>query len=143
VGRASLACVLAAVSVLAGCGSSSHRGAVVTVTVPAYGEHPQTTVTAVAAAPGSRVCAADARTFTRDTLMFLAHSGPEAAYPADLYYVIVRQDLADFEARSCDRKTLGDELRRRLTPAEQRAFVAALPKGMAATVADALRRADS
>ena len=67
----------AATVVLAGCGSSD-KG----VAVPAYGDHPATTVAAASADPAA--CRTDAVAFADAARDFLAHSGPKAAYPADL-----------------------------------------------------------
>ncbi len=144
--RSCLLGVLAAAAVLAGCGGSSRHAATGTttgtVTVPAYGVFPQTTVRGSGSAR-SRDCTTDARAFARGALMFLAHSGPEAAYPADLYYVILREDFADFEARRCDSTLLGAELDRRLTAEQRRSLVDGLPRAMAGAVRAALARAGS
>jgi len=117
---------------LAGCGGSHDR----TVTVPAYGEHPSTTIAAGAADP--RACRIDARAFANGAVLYLQHSGPKAAYPADLYYVILREALGDFQAHECDPALLGAALRARLTPAQLKAFADDLPATMAAAVRDAL-----
>jgi hypothetical protein len=125
--------ILAGAAVLAGCSSSAKH----TVTLPAYGDHPATTVAAAAADPDA--CRTDAVAFGDAARDFLAHSGRQAAYPADLWLVLMRDALADFQARGCDRSTLGAVLRRRLTPAQRRALVSGLPGSMAATVSTALR----
>jgi hypothetical protein len=112
-----------AVLALAGCGGGHGH----TQTVGAYGNHPATTV---AAAPGGpAVCRQDARVFASDARRFIAHT-KGGAYPADLYYVILRQDLADFQARACARTYIHDVL----TAAERRVLAAALPSAMAAVV---------
>jgi hypothetical protein len=116
---------------LAGCGSSD-KG----VAVPAYGEHPATTVAAAPTDPGA--CRADAELFADDARMFLAHSGPAAAYPADLAFVQLREVLADFQARRCDSAVLGRALERHLTPAQRRRLVDGLPTRMAAEVRKSL-----
>lgn len=113
-------CLLCAV--LAGCGGAARKH---TVTVPAYGEHPATTVSASPASPAA--CAADARIFARDAVLFVAHSSANAAYPADLYYMDLREDFAGFEAGSCEPTYLGTALRARLTPAQRATLVAGLP----------------
>ena len=88
--------VLAAAAALAGCGSSDKHA----VTLPAYGDHPATTI---AAAPADRAaCRNDAGAFTDAAKDFLAHSGSQAAYPADLWLVLIRESFADFRARGCD-----------------------------------------
>jgi len=132
-----------AATVVAGCGGSSRRAETTTrVTVPAYGVFPSTTIEGSAAdRSGSRTCHADADSFVDGAIGFLAHFGPRAAYPADLNYVIIRSNLADFQARRCDLRLLGRALERRLTPAQRDELVADLPRNMAATVREALARA--
>lgn len=120
-----------AAALLAGCGGGS-RG---TVTVPVYGVYPPGTV-AVSHSPAE--CAKDARIFARDALALVVHSSTNSAYPADLYYSIIRGDFADFEARSCDPKLLGPPLRTRLTSKQRAALVAYLPNAMAKVVRDGL-----
>ena len=67
--------------------------------------------------------------------MFVDHSTANTAYPADLYYMIIREDLADFEARSCGPKVLGPALRARLTRKQRAVLVGVLPR----TLADVIR----
>lgn len=117
---------------LAGCGG----GRPATLTVPGYGPYPAQTITA---GPASQAeCAQDARIFTRDALALLAHSSSSAAYPADLYYSILREDFADFEARRCDPNVLGPPLRSGLTAKQRAALIADLPSVMAQVVRDGL-----
>jgi hypothetical protein len=73
--------------------------------------------------------------------MFLAHVRPHGAYPADLYYVIMREHLAAFQAHRCDVKLLGSAIAHSLTARQRRALLAALPDPMAATVREGLNRA--
>jgi hypothetical protein len=101
------------------------------VTVGAYGNFPAQTITG-SASPAE--CASDGRAFARDSLLLLGHSGPNASYPADLYFSMLREDFADFQARGCDPKSLGDPLRRRLTARQRAALVADLPAEMARVV---------
>ena len=72
--------------------------------------------------------------FARDGLLVLAHSGANAAYPADLYYMIIREDFTDFQARRCDPTLLGAELRRRLTEKQRTDLIADLPYAMGAVI---------
>jgi len=123
--------LLVTVAAQAGCGASSSSTQGTVVTVAAYGPHSATTVSG-SASPAA--CLEDARIFARDALALLAHSSSSAAYPADLYYVITREDIADFEARRCNPKALGDVLDRRLTALQRRALVAYLPHAMAQIV---------
>jgi hypothetical protein len=126
----------------AGCGGSSGHSRPRTVTVRAYGIYTQTTVSG-STAPETRVCRTSAVTFARDAPMFLAHLRPHGAYPADLYYVILREHLARFQAHRCDLKLLGSALSHALTAKQRRALVAALPKTMAGTVRTGLERTGS
>jgi hypothetical protein len=125
---------------LAGCGSTAARvaGGTGTVTVPAYGVFPATTVVG---ADDAAACRLDAGSFSAQARMFLAHSGSQAAYPADLWYVILREALADFGARRCDPALLGRALRRRLGPVQRDALANDLPSAMAARVRESLAAA--
>lgn len=127
---------------LAGCGSSSGHSGPGTVTVPAYGVYAQATVPG-SSAPGTRACRVTARSFAGSALMFLAHVRPHGAYPADLYYVIMREHLANFQAHRCDLKLLGSAIARALTARQRRTLLATLPNTMAATVGQGLDRAGS
>jgi hypothetical protein len=72
---------------------------------------------------------------------FLAHFGPAAAYPADLNFVIIREDLSRFASRGCDVALIGSALARRMTAAERKELVADLPAAMARVVRAGLARA--
>jgi hypothetical protein len=128
--------VLAATLVLAGCGSSARQSHAV-VTVPAYGVFPATTV-AAGTARNANACRRDAEAFADGARMFLAHSGPRAAYPADLYYVILREAAADFRAHGCAPVLLGAALERLLTAKQRRALIDGLPVSIADTVRESL-----
>jgi hypothetical protein len=126
----------------AGCGSAQrHVETTGHVTVPAYGVFPATTVSGSASAGGgSRACRDAAGSFADDALDLLAHFGPKAAYPADLNYVILRADLAGFQARRCDLGLLGRALELGLTAKQRDDLVADLPRTMGATLRRALAR---
>ena len=128
--RSGLVAATLAVTVVAACGGTSRTNGPV-VTVPAYGEHPAGTVSGHAS---KVVCLQDAHAFARDAVRLLAHSGADAAYPADLYYVMVREDFADFLARRCDTKDLGNALKLAFTSKQRSALVADLPRAMAEIV---------
>ncbi|HXH97532.1 MAG TPA: hypothetical protein VNH40_10015 [Gaiellaceae bacterium] len=139
-----VAALAVTVVVVAGCGGSPSAGSSVgTVTVRAYDVYPPDTISVPSTNPESPTCHVDARAFARSSLQFLAHSGPKAAYPADLYYVIMREELADFEARRCSPALLGSALDRSLTAKQRTALVAELPTEMAGTVRKALAAAGS
>ena len=129
--------VALAAGLLAGCGGGGTGRNTKVVTVPAYGEHPAATVSG---AYSAAECAKDARIFAHDALTLVHHASSNAAYPADLYYTIIRSDFADFEARSCGSKLLGEALRARLTAAQRSSLIANLPQAMAQVVRDGLRR---
>ena len=125
---------------LAGCGHSSRHSSPSTVTVPAYGVYSQTKVPG-SAPSGTRACRVRAETFSRGTLQFLAHVRPHGAYPSDIYYFLMRQRLAGFEAHQCDMKLLGSALGRALTAKQRRTLLVALPGTMATTLGKSLDRA--
>ncbi|HEY5099536.1 MAG TPA: hypothetical protein VII54_05745 [Gaiellaceae bacterium] len=121
-----------AVALLAGCGGGGSSSGTVTLSGSDYFHAATETVSHSPAE-----CAEDARIFTRDALALLAHSGANA-YPADLYYSIIRDDFADFEARRCEPKVLGPPLRRGMTAKQRAALIADLPSVMAQVVRDGL-----
>jgi hypothetical protein len=114
-------------AVLAGCGGGG-GGKKRSIVVPAYGEHPATTVSE-SSSPAA--CAADARTVAHDAVAFVQHSTTNTAYPSDLYYTIIREDLADFQAQSCAPKLLGAPLRASLSSKQRAVLVDTLPRTMA------------
>jgi hypothetical protein len=132
--RDGLAVVLL-VAVLAGCGSHAHSSK--SLTIPAYGEHPATTERITQGSPA--FCRADARSFARAAVLFVGHSGPNASYPADLYYMNIRGIYVDFVAHQCSPAYLGPPLSQKLTPAQRQKLVAYLPHAMAATIRRGLR----
>jgi hypothetical protein len=118
------------VAVLAGCGGHGHSSR--SLTIPAYGEHPATTERITGGSPA--FCRADARAFARAAVLFVGHSGPDASYPADLYYMNIRGIYVDFVAHQCSPSYLRAPLLRSLKPAQRRKLVDYLPRVMAATV---------
>jgi len=136
--RSWLAGPLLAALALGGCGGSSGHQAATQLTLPGYGGYPATTESVSGASPAA--CRRDARAFTGDAVLFLAHSGPDAAYPADLYYISMRGVLVDFQGHRCDTALLGGALARRLTAKQRDALVAGLPHAMAAVVREGLAR---
>jgi hypothetical protein len=134
--------VAAATLLAAGCGASSKPkvASELTTTVPGYGEYPAATVSG---SFSPRECRRDAAAFGNDAVQFVAHWGSQGAYPADLYYVIVREVFADFEARRCDPILLGRVLNRRLTAQQRRALIDDLPRGMTRIVQEGLRRSNT
>jgi hypothetical protein len=124
------------VLVVAGCGGGSPAHRSRTVTIPSYAGFPSTTIVGTYSASA---CARDAAAFAREGRLFAQHSGPDAAYSADTYYIDIRRFYSDFEARDCDPLTLGHALRNALTTKQRRLLVNYLPGDMAQSVRDALR----
>jgi hypothetical protein len=124
--------LLVSVLVLAACGGAGarHRAADRVATVARYGSYPPATVTVAAGDPRSPACRRDAADFVDDARRFLAHSGAQASYPADLYYMTMRYPAADFQARACDVRVLGAELARTFTRKQLDALAASLPRPM-------------
>jgi hypothetical protein len=136
-GLPALLVIIGVLVVMDGCGGSARRmPPSLTLTVPAYGPHAPTTE---ARTQGSLAfCRTDAHVVAHDASLLLVHTGAAAAYPADLYYVIIRQDFTDLEAHSCPPVLLGDALRARLTATQQRRLVSDLPAAMAVAFRQAL-----
>lgn len=88
---------------------------------------------------GSRAfCRNDARAFARAAVLFVRHSGPDASYPDDLYYIDIRGVWTDFVAHECAPSYLRPTLVGALTARQQHQLVGYLPAAMAATVRLAL-----
>ncbi len=142
--RYTVAVLVLSAATLTGCGSSAPNArAPGQATRPAYDVYPPDTISVPTANPGSPACRSDASAFAHTALYFLAHSGPESAYPADLYYSIMREEIADYTARRCSPKLLGSALERSLTARQRRTLVADLPHQMATVVRQALSAAGS
>lgn len=134
-----LAPLVVAAVFMAGCGSSS-RDTAATVSVGAYGVTPATTETTTTAP--AAVCRRDAGILVRDAKGFVAHfDSTLGAYPADLNYVIVRNDLARFRSHGCDPSLLGRTLSAGLTAVQRSKLVAHLPESMAQALRAALAKA--
>jgi len=123
--------------VASGCGSS-HRAGPGQTTVR-YGIYPGDTASVHATSPRSGACRHDAVAFARGSASFLDHYGALAASPADPYYMLLREQLADFQARRCDPKLLGSALEERLSASERRKLLAHASRPMAAALQRALQ----
>jgi hypothetical protein len=138
--RQSVAALAAAAFVVAGCGSSSHGDTTVRVTtVPTYAGFPAETITVASGDPRSPTCGSDARSFARTARVYAIHAGPDSAVPPDTYYLVMREELADFQVRRCDPALLGAALaslpawqRRTLRSDLPQEMVAAIRRGLAA-----------
>lgn len=133
--------VLTMSAALAGCGGgSSHQTPSATrVTVPAYAGFPATTETVKQATHGaSPTCRIEAQGIALDAARFLAHSGPQAPPPADLYYILLRNSLVDFQGRGCDPVYLRQALMHRLNARQRATLLSDLPNTIAATLTNAL-----
>jgi hypothetical protein len=137
------AVVLVAAVVLLACGCGSFERAEGGHTTVRYGIYPSGTATVSTTDPTSPSCHADADAFARGSRKYLTHYAALAASPADPYYMLLRQQLADFQARNCDPKLLGGALKNRLSPAERRVLLARASQPMAAALRIALSAADA
>lgn len=135
------ACLVAGFVLLAcGCGSS-HGGAAAQTTVR-YGIYPGGTATVATTDPTSTSCRQDAVAFAHGSVKYLTHYAALAASPADPYYMLLRQQLADFEARHCDPKLLGSALADLLSPSKRQVLLAHASHPMADVLRRALAAAD-
>lgn len=115
----SLASVILAVVVLAGCGGSpGDDDAGKELTVPAYGPFPAMTVPLTPGPPA--LCRAKADAFSRAAAAFLR------PYPsdADIYRVLARVQFTAFRAHRCDIAVLRKAVSRRLTAKQLREVLA-------------------
>ena len=124
-----------------GCGSSQ-PGAAGHTTVR-YGIYPGDTASVSTTHPRSEACRHDADAFARGSAQYLTHFGDLAASPADPYYMLLRQQLADFEARRCDPELLGAAIEDRLSASQRQALLAHASHPMAASLRRALSAADA
>ena len=134
--RSAAAGIAALALLVCGCGSSHHVAA--PTTTVRYGIYPGGTATVPTTDPTSASCRGDADAFARGARKYLTHYGALAASPADPYYMLLRQQLGDFEARRCDPKLLGSALEQRLSGAQRRALLAHASRPMAAALHCAL-----
>lgn len=125
-------------ALLAGCGGA-HPGATArSVTVAKYGAFPADTISTQAHGD-PRPCRAVARSFSDGASDYVAHLDAKAgATPADTAYMLLREQLSDFDVRGCRTATLSAALATKLTPAERRTLVANLPQALARRVRAAL-----
>jgi hypothetical protein len=135
------ALVIAGIALLScGC-ASSHRGATGRTTVQRYDVYPADTISVPSSNPRSRACRRDSVGLAGSSARFVAHSNRASVYPADLYYVLMREELADFDTRSCDPKLLGSALVHALSAPQRRFLVSHAPRPMAAVLRHALAAA--
>ncbi len=135
------AAVIAGIALLScGCGSS-HRGATGHTTVQRYDIYPADTISVPSSNPTSRACRRDSVGLAQASARFVAHSNRASVYPADLYYVLMREELADFDARHCDPKLLGNTLVHVLSASQRGFLVTHAPRPMAVELRHALAAA--
>jgi hypothetical protein len=135
--RAALTAVFLAL-VLSACGS--HHRAAVRTTGGKYGDYGAQTITVPAGPTSSKLCRADANGFAGQADSFVSHYGSTAASSTDVYYLGMRQELGDFDARRCDPGSLREALVHQLTAGQLRRLMAELPHSMAEPVRAALER---
>jgi hypothetical protein len=140
--RGAAAGALAGIALVAGACGSSHHGEAAPSTVR-YGIYPGDTAMVSTTNPRSGSCRGDADAFARGAAQFLTHYSRLAASPADPYYMLLRQQLADLELRRCDQKLLGSAIEHRLSPAERRELLAHASRPMAAALRRSLAAADA
>jgi hypothetical protein len=129
-----------AVLLACGCGSS-HRDATGHTTVQRYDIYPADTISVPSTNPESLACRRESVGLARASARFVAHYGPASVYPADLYYVLMREELADYEARHCDPKLLGRALVQRLSAPQRRVLLTHAPRPMSLVLRKALSAA--
>lgn len=134
---------LVVVLLVAGCGGSGggHAARQRVETIPGDGAFPPVTVTV--SGPTAAACGNAADTYASAARMFLAHMGPQASYPADLYYLNMRDALRDFQVRGCSRALLGRVLAARFTERQLKSLLADLPNTMAPVIRAGLAKLDS
>lgn len=124
------------VLLLSACGA--HKRTAVRVASGKYGDYGAQTVTVAAGNASSHLCKDDANGFAGQAHSLVVHYGSTAASSTDVYYMGLRQELGDFEARRCDATLLGEALARQLTAKQRRLLLAELPGSMAGRVRAAL-----
>ena len=122
--------------VLSACGS--HDRAAIRVTSGKYGDYGVQTITVPAGPTSSKLCKADASGFAGQAESFVVKYGSTAASSTDVYYMGMRQELGDFDARRCNPRFLGKALVHQLTAEQRRLLLAELPLSMAKPVRAAL-----
>ena len=123
--------------VLTGCGTHHHHASR-QVTVGKYGAYGAETIKAPAGRASARLCKADADGFATYAHSFVMRYGSTAASSTDVYYMGLREELADFDTRRCDNAVLGTALVEQLTAKQRRLLVAELTTSMAGRVRAAL-----
>lgn len=131
------AALLVALLVLAGCGGGGAGGSGHT-TVQRYDAYPADTISVATDRPRSQECRRDAAGLAHESTLFVEHEGPYSVYPADLAYVVLREELADFQTRRCDPKLLGRALAGALSPAQRRVLLTKTPHVMSEFMSRAL-----
>lgn len=137
--RLVIAATLLAVLVTA-CGAR-HQSRSHQVTVGKYGDFGAETITAPSGAADDRLCKVDANGFATEAHSFVMRYGSTAASSTDVYYMGLREELADFDARRCPAGVLGKALVAKLTAKQRRLLVTELTRSMAGRVRAALRAA--
>ena len=122
---------------VAGCGAH-HRTESRQVTIGKYGAYGPQTITVPPGAADARLCKADADGFAGQAHSFVMRYGSTAASSTDVYFIGLREVLADFDARRCDDAVLRKALVEQLTRKQQRLLVKELSRSMAGRVRKAL-----
>jgi hypothetical protein len=131
--------IAATALVLLATACGDHRAASRPVTVGKYGDFGAETITAPTGTADERLCKVDANGFATEAHSFVMRYGSTAASSTDVYYMGLREELADFDARRCGAGVLGKALVEKLTAKQRRLFVSELTRAMASRVRAALR----
>lgn len=127
---------LALVAVLAACGSGHAAHTV----VQHYGVFPSDTIAVSTTNPTSSDCRSDAGALARAGLGFVrAHH--TTVNIGDVAFFEMRESSADFEARRCEPKLLGDALVHTLSPGQRRELLGDTSRPMAKLLRSALSAA--
>ena len=126
---------------LAGCGAQQRSESQQT-TVGKYGDYGAETMTVEKArSADDRVCRTDADSFASGAHSLVMHFGSTAASSTDVYYILLREQLADLDAHGCQAALLGTALVEHLTAGERRALGSEMPRAMASRVHEAVASA--
>jgi hypothetical protein len=87
------------------------------------------------------VCREQADKVAAHASSMLLHYRGGTVYPADMSYLGLQASLERYERAGCPKDTLGETLRRALTPRERRTLLGLLPRPSASRIRNALSAA--
>jgi hypothetical protein len=118
--------------------AGSRSGGKRQVTVGKYGSYGVDTISAPGHGGRGEVCRSAAESFAAAAHTFVIRFGSTAASSTDVYYMELREQLADFDVHGCQRGLLFEALVGTLTAKQRRALVAELPQTLAHQVRKSL-----